>query len=63
MKKLLEYIKHSVINVTIAVNPRQWDLYYKLKFGRGQMDPGRKMMLSVDIIFLKLYILIDDGSW
>lgn len=63
MKDILNYITHSNLSITLTLNPRNWDLYYKHDLGSRYMDPGMIYEGDIHLIMFRLNIFIDDGSW
>lgn len=64
MKRALDYIKYSHIEVALHLNPFGWirNPFYMRWHGPTDMDPGA-YVFSIKILPLKVVIILDDGSW
>jgi len=61
IKNILNYIRWSNVILSVSLNPVTWRIFASYR-GPTDMDPKMHLFI-VKLIFVKLVIKIDDGSW
>jgi hypothetical protein len=61
IKNIFNYLRWSNIILSLSLNPATWRVR-AVYHGPSDMDPKMHLFV-VKLIFVKLVIKIDDGSW
>ena len=61
MKQFFNYIRYSNVNVCVNLNPFLWGFNCVYE-GPTSMDP-KMYFFSLKILFVKIALVIDDGSY
>ena len=63
MKKFLDYLFYSNLEVTVSLNPFRWGFAYLDVERASEYDPGLLIRIIGRLGPLKVHFWIDDGSW
>lgn len=57
----MNWLKYSGIFITATVNPCHWRL--GLEYGKDELCGPRSWTCRLNVLFLGVHIVIDDGQW
>jgi hypothetical protein len=63
LRNVYNYIRHSGLGITIIFNPFHWRYVPYFYYGVDAAWPSADVQLAGSWLFLKIQLLISDGSW